>query len=232
MAKEQDQANAAQADQTGDASQQAAPQKEGADDAAAQAGQQVDWEKRYKDSQAELTKANQDLSRANQMLDLVDWNQAGVPPGQGQGATPGTTEEESSETVTKKTLLDTLSNQERTVDAKLGVLNFRMKHPDLVPYENTLFVGVLNQTHKKYKGRKPMDEVMDEAANTLRTTLENERKKGAEEADKKKKEAAGAGGLGSAGATTPKKDTVTQEQSYDDYMKERKELQEKRLSPS
>jgi hypothetical protein len=183
-----------------------------------------DWQKEYEGIQAKLTETQQSLADKQRLLELVDWN--GNQQGQQQSQQAYQPQyQQQDEPVTVKTLQGALGEREKVIDAKLGVLSFRQKHPDLVPYENTLMIGMLENIRRKTGGRKPMDEMLDDAAKELRTTLETERKRGADEAISKQKQAASTAGIGSAGSTTPKPDDKGD--TNDDYIKHRTELRRK-----
>jgi hypothetical protein len=122
-------------------------------------------------------------------------------------------------------MMTTLGEREKVLDAKIGVVNFRMKYPELVPFENTLMVGMIENVRRKSGGRLSMEAVIDKAATELKKTLDDIKKQGESSAEKRLKAAASASGLGSAGTNTPKSDDAGTEE---DYIKHRLKLRQQR----
>ena len=86
--------------------------------------------------QAEHTRTAQTLSEKQKLLDLIDWNNQ---PTQQPSYQPPAEDP----IVTQRSMLETLGNRERVIDAKIALVEFRQKNPDLVKYENNLMVGVI-----------------------------------------------------------------------------------------
>jgi len=143
-----------------------------------------DFEKRYKDSQAHISKIEQENATIRQqstkdkeLLDTVtpfiDWDKANG----------NKTSDDDDEYVDKKTL----KNQMKAFERKLAISEqtnaFRLNHPDMVPYED--LVGVMLG---KTDTRKPMPERIESAVSSVKKLLESERVKGREEYEKEKKE--------------------------------------------
>lgn len=203
---------------------EAQPQQEPASDTETQGeGQgetkeEVNWEKRYKNLEADHTTTSQKLAEQEQLVELVspyvDWGKV-----QGSGEAPSDPEEEG--TVDKKMLTTSLKDLSDKVDTKLLTLDFRQAHPELRPYEDTITGPALSRLRRKYP-REPIRKVMERAADFTAKFLEEERKKGEETAEKKSQEAAGAGGLGSASPTSPAKKEEPLGETNKDYLARRK----------
>jgi len=175
-----------------------------------------DYEKQYKDTQAELTKASQELSEQKQFVDTispyVDW-------GKVQGGEEKPSEEESGY-IDRKAYAEGLKELSGNIDIKLLALGFRQAHPELKPYEETITGPALARLRRQHP-RESIEKVMDRAAKFTTELLEQERNKGAEDAEKKKQEAAAVGGLDSAGPTSPKEEKPLGETGAD-YIARRK----------
>lgn len=173
------------------------------------------YEQQYKDTQAKLTEASQELADNKQLLDTVspyvDW-------GKVQGGEEKPSEEEGQGFIDKKAHADSLKELSDNVDIKLLTLEFRQDHPELKPYEGLVGFNLLNNTTKN----KPIKQRMADAVKMTQEFLEKERTTGKEEAEKKTQEAAAAGGLGSAGASSPERKEAPSGESGKDYIARRK----------
>lgn len=182
---------------------------------------EVNWEERYKNLEADHTKTSQELSDQKQFADTispyVDWGRV-----QGEEEKPA---EGEPSFVDKKTHADSLKELSGNIDIKLLALGFRQEHPELKPYEETITGPALARLRRQYP-RESIAKVMDRAAKFTTELLEQERNKGAEDAEKKKQEAAAVGGLGSAGPTSPKEEKPLGETGTD-YVARRKEQSRK-----
>ena len=181
----------------------------------------VDWEERYKNLESDHTKTSQELTEQKQFVDTVtpyvDW-------GKVQGGEEKPSDEEQG-FIDKKAHADSLRELSNTVDVKLLALGFRQAHPELKPYEETITGPALARLRQQYP-RESIEKVMDRAARFTTELLEQERNKGAEDAEKKKQEAAAAEGLGSAGPTSPKEEKPLGETGKE-YFARRKEQSRK-----
>lgn len=183
-----------------------------------------DYKAKYESLQSEHTRTAQELAEKQKLLEMMDFNNGGMA----QNAYPDAPQAASGdpeEFVTQKSMMQTLGEREKVLDAKIGVVNFRMKYPDLVPYENNLMVGMIENVRRKIGGRANMDTIIDRAASELKKTLDDVKKQGESSAEKRLKSAASASGLGSAGTNTPKSDDSGTE---DDYLKYRTKLRQQR----
>lgn len=183
-----------------------------------------DYRAKYESLQSEHTRATQELAEKQRLLDMMDFGN-GSPANNGYSNQPQQASPDQDEFVTQKSMQSALGERERVLDAKIGVVNFRMKYPDLVPYENTLMVGMIENARRKSGGRLPMEAIIDRAATELKKTLDDIKKQGESSAEKRLKAAASASGLGSAGTNTPKSDDAGTDE---DYLKHRQKLRQQR----
>jgi hypothetical protein len=193
--------------------------KEDKADTSTQEPAKTDWEKRYKDAQAELTKKSQELSdtkkeyaKDKELLDTVtpyiDWK-----------AVNGEPKEDNDEPVSRKELDDKIAKLEsaRRVDQTMS--DFRRKYPDMVDYEDQIGFYFHNKTDPR---SKPMDRIA-KAVEYTKNFLDTERAKGVSSAQEKveetKKKEAEASGLKEKDSKEPPE---PEGESYDDYIASRK----------
>jgi len=181
----------------------------------------VDYEARYKASQAEIQKLSEDNKSKEELLDAVspyvNWDAA-------QGKTPATeTQTDDDGYVSKKTMQQAISGLENKSNSRIMALQFQVAHPELAPYEKTLVSPTILRMRKEHP-HDPLDKILERTAESVNKFLQAERSKGEqkakEEQKKKEDELAGASGLDSAGTTTP----VAEEQGETDkeYFAKRK----------
>lgn len=181
----------------------------------------TDFEKRYNDSQEHIKKIeteNQtyrdDSQKDRQLLDqltpYVNWD-----------AVNGTkTEPDEEGYVDKATLNQTVKELRGQIDRNEVTNNFRIKYPDMVPYED-LVAAYLSKTD----ARRPAEERIEKAVGYVKKLLETERAKGVEnhEAETKEKTAkeAEVGGLGEKQVSSGEKQE-TEGETFDEYIVARK----------
>lgn len=183
-----------------------------------------DYESRYKDSQAHISKIEAENAEYRALSqkdkDLLD----AVTPYVDWAAVNGTktvnaTSDDDDALVDRKTLAITIEDLRSQINSSNITNSFRIKHPDMIEYEE--LVGVYL---KKTDSRRPMEERLDMAVESTRKLLDSERKKGRELSEKEKKEKvakeAEASGLGKA---TSQKGTEKEPdgESYEEYVKGR-----------
>ena len=181
-----------------------------------------DFEKRYNDSQAHITKieaenatfresANKDKELFDTVSPFIDWDAVNGKK---------KPEEEDDGYVDKKTLEKTIGDLRNTINQNAVTQNFRSKHPDMVQYEE--LVGVYLA---KTDARRPMDERIDKAVENVKKLIESERVKGREELEEEKKnkakKEAEVGGL--SGGKGPKGEEEPEGETDEEYIKSRKE---------
>jgi len=90
---------------------------------------QVDWEKRYKDAQSELTRTKQDYSRDKELLEtitpFVNWDAAS-----GKQVEP-----EDDGLVSKSELNRVRKELQQALEVQKYTADFRTKYPDMIEYE-------------------------------------------------------------------------------------------------
>jgi hypothetical protein len=184
------------------------------------------WEKRYKDSQAHITKIEQenatlrDTSTKDKELfetiqPYINWDAV--------NGTQQTTEDDDGY-VDKKTLTSTINDLREQINRNNITQSFRVKYPDMVQYED--LVGVyLGKTDPR---RNPEERIAS-AVESVKKLIESERAKGREslETEKKEKTAKQAEASGLSGGKTPEgEDKEPEGENFEDYMKFRRSLQE------
>jgi len=181
----------------------------------------VDYEAKYKASQAEIEKLTVDNKSKEELLDAVspyvNWDAA-----QGKTATEKQTDADDEGYVSKKTMMDAISGLENKSSSQIMALQFQVAHPELAPYEKTL-VGPTILRMRKEHPHEPLSKILERTAESVNKFLEAERAKGeakAKEAQKKKdEELAGVSGLESAGTTAPTAEE--QGETKEEYFKNR-----------
>ena len=182
------------------------------------------YEKRYKDSQTHITKIEQENAtlRQSQQKDkelfdtisqYVDWDAV--------NGSPKTKTDDDYGYVDKETLSKTVKDLQEQMQRNMVTQNFRTKHPDMIPYED--LVGVFLG---KTDARRPVEERIEKAVSNVQKLLKAERVKGREEFEKEKKEktAKEAEASGLAAGKGPKgSEDESGGESFDDYVKGRKE---------
>jgi len=183
----------------------------------------VDWEKRYKDAQSELTKKSQELkataeeySRDKELLDQVtpyiDWKALNGSSGE---------LEDDDGYVSKKEMKAQIAQIKKSQDIARITLDFRRKYPDMIDYEDQVGFYLQNKTDPRHK----MADRIEKAVEYTKNFLEAERKKGITSAEAREKEAkakeAEVSGLKAGGQTSPPKedDGVETEQDYVNYLR-------------
>lgn len=181
----------------------------------------VDYEAKYKTSQAEIQKLTEEGQKDKELLDAVspyvNWDAArGNPPTEKQ------TDTDDEGYVSKKTMQEAIGGIKSESNSAIMALQFQVAHPDLAPYEKTL-VGPTILRMRREHPHEPLSKILERTAESVNKFLEGERAKGAEkakEAQKKKDdELAGVSGLESAGTTTPT--TEEQGETKEQYLSDR-----------
>ena len=186
----------------------------------------VDWEKRYKDIQADQTRNKQKLSELEGTIEnltpFVDWDKL-------YGKTPSDTAKPGDEPqyIDRKEFDKATKELERKMQIAELTSEFRATYPDMAKYEKMVTFFLVNQTDQ----RKKMRDRLDDAVKRCKDFLETERTKGRETAEKEKKEKeekeASASGLESPKTTPKKKAAKVPGTTYEDYVALRKADQEK-----
>lgn len=181
----------------------------------------TDFEKRYNDSQTHIEKiesenktyrdeAQKDKQLFDQISPFIDWDAANGKK----------TETDDEGYVDKATLNKTISDLRGQMDRDRVTQDFRTKYPDMVPYEDlvTVFFG-------KTDARRPVEERVGKAVESVKKLLATERAKGVEthEAETKEKAAkeAEVGGLGDKQAPAGEK-KESEGETFDEYIAARK----------
>jgi hypothetical protein len=183
------------------------------------------YEKRYKDLQSHLTKVEQEnaalketATKDKELFEAVspyiDWDEVN---GTKKAADPV----DDDGYVDRRTLNQKIKSIEDRIAREKVTLDFRIKHPDMVPYED--LVGVFLQ---KTDARRPLDERLEKAVESTKKLLEAERIKGREdyESEKKAKEAKEAESAGLSTSKGPQGEEDPGGETYDNYIKSRKKL--------
>lgn len=183
-----------------------------------------DYEKRYKDSQSHITTLEQEnavmreaAAKDKELLDkispYVNWDAA-------SGMQTATEAVEDDGYVDKKTLNKTIKDLRDQIWRNQQTQNFRLKYPDMVPYEDLVAV-FLNKTDTRH----PFEERVESAVKNAKKLIESERAKGAELSAKEKREKeakeAEAAGLAEAKGSEGK-DKEPEGETFEDYIKNRK----------
>ena len=155
---------------------------------------EVDWEKRYKDAQSELTKKSQaykaeieehakDKELLDQVTPHIDW-----------ASVNGEKKSMDDELVSMKDLNSKFEEIKRAQSIDRATSEFRLKYPDMVDYEDQVGFYLQNKTDPRHK----MSDRIEKAVEYTKSFLETERAKGVssskektEEAKKKEAEASG-----------------------------------------
>jgi len=182
----------------------------------------VDYEARYKTSQAEIQKLTEDNKSKDELLDTVspyvNWDAA-----QGKTVPETQTDTDAEGYVSKKTMQEALIGIENKSNSQIMALQFQVAHPELAPYEKTL-VGPTILRMRKEHPRESLGKILDRTAESVTKFLETERAKGEQQAKdalkKKEEELAGVSGLESAGTTAPTKEE--QGETKEEYFAKRK----------
>lgn len=182
----------------------------------------VDYEAKYKTSQAEIQKLTEDNKSKEELLDAVspyvNWDAA-----HGESTTEKQTDTDEEGYVSKRTMQQAISGIESKSDSQIMALKFQVAHPELAPYEKTL-VGPTILRMRKEHPHESLSKILDRTAESVNKFLETERAKGESKAkeaqEKKEKELAGVSGLDSAGTTAPT--TEEQGETKEDYFASRK----------
>jgi hypothetical protein len=185
--------------------------------APAESKEPANWEQRYKDTEANLTRTKQDLAKEREYREAleqyVDFSKA-------QGEQPSAeTDEGGAKPPAPQKQGPSDAQKLAAVEMRMLTLQFRQDNPDLVPYESKLVVPLV----LALRARKPLlgpDALLKEAVAEARELLKDERQKAAKETETKRQEAAGVGGLGSAGSTPPKTEGEPG-QTHEQYIAER-----------
>jgi hypothetical protein len=197
----------------------------------AQEEEQIDWESRHKELEAEHTKLSQKSKENEQLLELVtphvDWNKVQGGSAPAESAEDGESEEQF---ISRKAHDEALRKVQQGTDVKLLTMQFRTEHPDLKPYENTLVVPEIARL-RRANPSLTADQLLEKATKFATDFLEAERQKGTEAKAKEDKaksvETAKASGFASAGTTAPKKPESSGGESTEDYIARRKEQSRK-----
>ena len=192
---------------------------------------EVDYEKRYKDAQAELTKKSQELSdtkkeyaRDKELLDTVtpyiDW----------KAVNGETKSEDDGEMVSKKELNAKFEELKKAQNVAQVTMDFRRKYPDMIDYADQVGFYLQNKTDPRSK----MSDRIENAVEYTKKFLDTERAKGVSssqeqkaEAKKKEAEASGLTEKGQKKAKPPDSEGETNE----DYLAWRKGQTNKPWAP-
>lgn len=150
----------------------------------------VDWEKRYKDEQPALTKAQQELKTSQAKVaeyeegfqaiqPYVDWD--GV---QGKTKSPADGEVGEDAPVYSKQFDAKLKAQDAKFNRGMMTMQFRSKYPEMMPYEDVVAAFMPKVSPTVTDPWKRVEKAVEFAKNLL----EEERKKGVTEAEKAKEE--------------------------------------------
>lgn len=182
----------------------------------------VDYEAKYKTSQAEIQKLAEDNKSKEELLDAVspyvNWDAAG-----GKTTTPEKqTDTDDEGYVSKKSMQEAISGIETKSNSAIMALQFQVAHPELAPYEKTL-VGPTILRMRKEHPHESLSKILERTAESVNKFLEGERAKGAEKAkeaqEKKDEELANVSGLEAAGTTTPT--TEERGETKEEYLSDR-----------
>lgn len=202
--------------------------------------QTVDWQKRYKDEQSELTRLQQKDKEREQFLETVspfiDWEaaQGGKPK---TGETPeGFVDRNEFETFKKEL------KKQSEVSNLTSYFRTNKKYDDLQGLDNEKLVGMyLQNLQAKTYPPKPLDQLLDEAVTAARGYRQSvkdeasEKQKTVEEKEKKVKEEkvaaeAATSGLDSTKAAEGKEEVVmTEEQHQHKWLLDRKKAQRMKI---
>lgn len=178
-----------------------------------------DFENKYKELQGKYDQTNQELKKVQETLDAVtpyvNWEMTQQQNQEGQ-----------EEYLSKKDLATTLKDLNERSENRILELQFRVDHPELKGYEDSLVAPTLVRLRKQHPSFSK-ERLLNEAAKEVNDFLESERKKGEKKAkeEKAKKEAEEMAGLESGGATVPKEEDAGQ--TKDEYIAERRKRLEK-----
>jgi hypothetical protein len=179
----------------------------------------VDYEAEYRKVQAEKDKLQQEHESLKSEYETV---KPYLNFGEGEPPAPAASNEDDELPVTRKELKELAKNFETRRTIERVTDKFLQNNPDLRPYEDLVANNLLTKTDPK----APIPKRLLQAAKIAREFVEAERKKGADEEAAKKtqkeKEIAAASGLGSAGATAPKKPVEEKVETPTDYVEKRK----------
>jgi len=182
------------------------------------------WEKRYKDAQAEITRAHQELSEIRKERESLTAEREAMKRQQEeliayyQGYT---TPEDDEGYIDKKEFKRWQQEHDRKLQVMQTTNEFRMKYPELREYEDLVGAFLANKTDK----RKSMRDRLESAVDATKKFLDAERAKGKEqqEKDSKEKEEKEAEASGLEPKKTVEYDKDTPGESYGDYIKRRKQ---------
>ena len=190
----------------------------------------TDWEKRYKDAQAELTPLQQKVAEQEKLLDgvypFVDWDkfEGKEKPGNSDELT-GT----ELDFVDKAAFKKFQQEQKKKDDSRELTFDFRLRYPEMREFENEVGTVLLKQTDP----RQPLKARLDAAVKTVKERIEYLKAEGVKEAEAKKKEKdkkeAETAGL-EAGRTVPEDTTEKPAETSQEYVDRFKKRQENRTT--
>ena len=180
----------------------------------------TDFEKRYEDSQEHIKKieaenaafreeSQKDKQLFDQISQYVDWD-----------AVNGKKTVDDEGYVDKATLNGTIKELREQMERNMVTQDFRIKHPDMIPYEDLVAVYF-----GKTDARRSTAERIEKAIKNVKALLESERAKGREsyESEKKEKAAKEAEVGGLTGAKVPLGDKKDPDgETYNEYIESRK----------
>lgn len=212
----------------------------GAKEQAQEQGEQIDYKKQYEELNASHTQLSQKAKEDAQLLEMVtphvDWN---AFQGRQVPATGGQEESEGDQErfISKKDHDETLRQVQSSTDTKIVTMQFRINHPELRDYEDTLVAPAIVKLRRE-NPHLGADQLVEKAAKFANDFLKAEREKGGkakeqegeekeQEEKRKAAEAAKAGGFASAGTTAPATKEEKAGQTTEEYIKERQEQSRK-----
>ena len=205
-----------------------ADDKQGDTAQAAADAQATDYEAQYKTLQAEHEKTARERDEAVSQVDLlsdyVDWDKVRGGDSSGEKTT-----QDAPGTKLGTDIEARLAQKERQVDAKLLALQFRVDHPELIEYENTLVSPAIARIRRLHP-RTPSVKIVEMAVKDTQEFLAKERAKALDLSKKKAKEEAEVDGLGNDSVTSPT-GSDTGGETPAQYMAERRARNEKLRTP-
>ena len=174
-----------------------------------------DWQKRYKDLQAEYTKRAQHEKELEKSMQDLQTNYEQLTQYLSQKQAPAE-DDTAYEYVSKRDLVQMQQAMAQQIEATNLAAEFRSKYPDMVEYEDMVSYYLQNKTDK----RKNLRERMESAVGSAKDFLEAERQRGIElerqKAEQKLSEEAQASGISSHPA--PQEGGPPAAESQSDYL--------------
>jgi hypothetical protein len=184
-----------------------------------------DWEKRYKDLQAEFTKKSQHEKELQQQMQDLNTNYEQLAGYISQQQQPQTNDSDY-DFVSKKELSEWERRVAKQIEATNLASEFRSKYPDMVQYEDMVAYYLENKTDKRHT----LKDRMESAVTSAKSFLDAERQRGIElakqAADAKAAEEAQASGL--SYETTPPGSGAPSAETGQEYLAWRKQRSAKK----